>query len=326
MIVNILGAGSWGLALSHLLSKNNCNVKVWLRNNDKTIELNSSRTHPKLPKYKINPKIIFTSNLYDLDFKNLTIIALPSNAVYENLKDINNLNCDLLVCTKGFDPNSNKLLSNLLVDNLNVSINKIAILSGPNHAEEIVQNKPAATVIASKNNKLVSSLQLLLSSESFRVYKTNDLDGVQVGGAIKNIISIASGICSSLRLGDNIIAALITRGLHEMLSLKKIYNLDTSTLYGLSGLGDLMATAYSKHSRNRKFGELIGSGYTVSEAMKVVDATVEGLFACKIIKDISTDEDLDLPICTEIYNILYNFSDPRQSIDNLMLRKLKDEK
>ena len=326
MIVNILGAGSWALALSHLLSKNNCNVKVWLRNNDKTIELNSSRTHPKLPEYKINPKIIFTSNLYDLDFKNLTIIALPSNAVYENLKDINNLDCDLLVCTKGFDPDSNKLLSNLLVDNLNVNINKIAILSGPNHAEEIVQNKPAATVIASKNNKLVSSLQLLLSSESFRVYNTNDLAGVQVGGAIKNIISIASGICSSLKLGDNIIAALITRGLHEMLSLKKIYNLDTSTLYGLSGLGDLMATAYSKHSRNRKFGELIGSGYTISEALKEVDATVEGLFACKIIKDISTHEGLDLPICTEIYNILYNFSDPRQSIDNLMLRKLKNEK
>ena len=326
MIVNILGAGSWGLALSHLLARNGYKVIVWLRNDDKALKLNLSRIHPKLPNYKINPKIVFTSNLYDLDFENLTIIALPSNAVYENLKDINNLNCDLLVCTKGFDPNSKKLLSNLLVDNLNVSIDKIAVLSGPNHAEEIVQNKPAATVIASKNNKLVSSLQLLLSSESFRVYKTNDLDGVQVGGAIKNIISIASGLCSSLKLGDNIIAALITRGLYEMLSLGKIYNLDISTLYGLSGLGDLMATAYSKHSRNRKFGEFIGSGYTISEALKEVDATVEGLFACKIIKDISTREGLDLPICTEIYNILYNFSDPRQSIDNLMLRKLKNEK
>ena len=326
MIVNILGAGSWSLALSHLLSKNNCNVKVWLRNNDKTIDLNSSRSHPKLPKYKINPRVSFTSNIYDLNFNNLTIIALPSNAVYENLKKIYNLNCDLLVCTKGFDPNSKKLLSNLLVDDLNVCINKVAILSGPNHAEEIVQNKPAATVIASQNNELVSSLQVLLSSESFRVYKTNDLAGVQVGGAIKNIISIASGICSSLKLGDNIIAALITRGLHEMLSLKKIYNLDNSTLYGLSGLGDLMATAYSKHSRNRKFGELIGSGFSISESLKKIDATVEGLFACKIIKDISTPYGLDLPICTEIYNILYNNSDPEKSINNLMLRKLKNEK
>ena len=149
---------------------------------------------------------------------------------------------------------------------------------------------------------------------------------MQVGGAIKNIISIASGICSSLNLGDNIVAALITRGLHEMLTLRKIYTLDTETLYGLSGIGDLMATAYSKHSRNRKFGELIGSGFTVSEALKDIDATVEGFLACKIIKDISMHKDLDLPICNEIYNILYNLSDPRESINNLMLRKLKNEK
>jgi glycerol-3-phosphate dehydrogenase (NAD(P)+) len=199
-------------------------------------------------------------------------------------------------------------------------------MSGPNHAEEIVQNKPSATVIASKNDKLVSSLQLLFSSEIFRVYKTSDLIGVQVGGAIKNIISIASGICSSLNLGDNIIAALITRGLHEMITLNKIYNLDNDTLYGLSGIGDLMATAYSQHSRNRRFGELIGTGISVNDALESIDATVEGLLACKIINKLKISNGLNLPICTEVYNILYNHSDPKKSISNLMLRKLKNEK
>ena len=326
MTINILGAGSWGLALAHLLTRNNYKVNIWSRNRNKIIKFTSTRTYSKLPKYIINSKVIFTSNLSDLNFKNLTIIALPSHGVYETLKSINLLYCNLLICTKGFDPESRKLLSDLLVDNLNISINKIAVMSGPNHAEEIVQNKPSATVIASNNDKLVSSLQLLFSSEIFRVYKTNDLIGVQVGGAIKNIISIASGLCSSLNLGDNIIAALITRGLHEMLSLQKIYTLDNDTLYGLSGIGDLMATAYSQHSRNRKFGELIGSGITVIDAVKNIDATVEGLLACKIVNELMICNGLNLPICTEVYNILYNNSDPKKSISNLMLRKLKNEK
>jgi glycerol-3-phosphate dehydrogenase (NAD(P)+) len=326
MTINILGAGSWGLALSHLLTKNNYKVKIWSRNKNKIVKFTSTRSYSKLPKYIINPNVTFTSNLSKLNFNNITIIAIPSNGVYETLKSINSLYCNLLICTKGFDPESSKLLSDLLVENLNISINKIAVMSGPNHAEEIVQNKPSATVIASKNDKLVSSLQLLFSSEIFRVYKTSDLIGVQVGGAIKNIISIASGICSSLNLGDNIIAALITRGLHEMITLNKIYNLDNDTLYGLSGIGDLMATAYSQHSRNRRFGELIGTGISVNDALESIDATVEGLLACKIINKLKISNGLNLPICTEVYNILYNHSDPKKSISNLMLRKLKNEK
>ncbi len=326
MTINILGAGSWGLALSHLLTKNNYKVKIWSRNKNKIVKFTSTRSYSKLPKYIINPNVTFTSNLSKLNFNNITIIAIPSNGVYETLKSINSLYCNLLICTKGFDPESSKLLSDLLVENLNISINKIAVMSGPNHAEEIVQNKPSATVSASKNDKLVSSLQLLFSSEIFRVYKTSDLIGVQVGGAIKNIISIASGICSSLNLGDNIIAALITRGLHEMITLNKIYNLDNDTLYGLSGIGDLMATAYSQHSRNRRFGELIGTGISVNDALESIDATVEGLLACKIINKLKISNGLNLPICTEVHNILYNHSDPKKSISNLMLRKLKNEK
>jgi glycerol-3-phosphate dehydrogenase (NAD(P)+) len=326
MTINILGAGSWGLALAHLLSKKKLVVKIWLRSEKKSLELSRERVFSKLPGFQINTNIIFTSNLSDLDFQNLTIIALPSNVVYRTLKKINNFNCDVLICSKGFDPDSTLLLSDSIHESFGINSNKLAVLSGPNHAEEITQNKPSATVIASSNIKLVKSLQLLFYSKDFRVYITNDLIGVQLGGAIKNIISIASGICFSLNMGDNIVAALITRGLNEMLSLEKKYDIDKNTLYGLSGIGDLMATCYSRHSRNRKFGELIGSGANVDSALDEINATVEGLIACKIVNDISLSEGINLPICREVYNILYNFSDPKESINNLMLRKLKDEK
>ena len=203
----------------------------------------------------------------------------------------------------------------------------IAVISGPNHAEEIITGMASATVIASTNIPYAKELQSLFSSNKFRVYVSEDVVGVQIGAAVKNIIAIASGLCVGLKLGDNTLAALVSRGMNEMLHLKSIYNFDMKTLYGLSGLGDLIATCYSPHSRNRKLGILIAEGYTLQDANMKIGMVSEGINACRIVCDIldSHRRKIDLPICNEVYKILFENAEPSNCLNNLMTRNLKDE-
>ena len=165
----------------------------------------------------------------------------------------------------------------------------------------------------------------MFSSKTFRIYTSNDIYGVQIGGSIKNVIAIASGICVGLELGDNTQAALVSRGMNEIFQLKKKYNINKETLYGLSGLGDLIATCYSKYSRNRTLGILIGKGYTLKDAVDKVGMICEGVNTVKILHTIIKKEKLRMPICKEVYKILYNSYDPKNSLKSLMTRSLKDE-
>ena len=176
----------------------------------------------------------------------------------------------------------------------------IAVISGPNHAEEIITGMASATVIASTNIAYAKDLQSLFSSDTFRVYTSQDVVGVQIGAAVKNIIAIASGLCVGLKLGDNTQAALVSRGMNEILNLKSTYNFDMKTVYGLSGLGDLIATCYSPHSRNRKLGILIAEGYTLQDANIKIGMVSEGVNACRILSHMS----VDTPICDEVYRTL----------------------
>ena len=322
MKINVIGGGTWGTTLACLLSKTS-KVQVWQRNKNSQISL--TRKHPNLKDCIIPNNISFTSDLDDIDFNNLTILAIPSHAIGDFL-----LKCDLkngkyLIASKGFDFNSSTLISELMESSFNINPNNIAVLSGPNHAEEVISEMASATVIASTNKAYAKELQSLFSSDRFRVYTSYDIIGVQIGGAVKNIIAIASGLCVGLKLGDNTQAALVSRGMNEILSLSTIYDLNHKTLYGLSGLGDLIATCYSPHSRNRQLGILIAKGYLLEDAKEEIGMVSEGVNACKILKDISDKHNLEMPICTQVYNILFEKSDPRDSLNKLMTRNLKDE-
>jgi len=217
------------------------------------------------------------------------------------------------------------LPTELLNQKFNIDMNNIAVLSGPNHAEEIIDDKSAATVISSTNEHYAKELQTLFASKTFRVYTSNDILGVQIGGSIKNVIAIASGICTGLNLGDNAQAALVSRGLNEMIEISKVYDFNNTTLFGLSGIGDLVGTCYSKHSRNRQLGVLIGQGKNLNEAINMIGMVSEGVNTTKILNTTIKDNNLEMPICMEIYNILFNNSDPKESIHNLMTRKLTKE-
>jgi glycerol-3-phosphate dehydrogenase (NAD(P)+) len=326
MNFNIIGAGTWGITFANLLSFNGYNVKVLHRNSLKTLNLIKYNEHPDLSGYKISKRIQYTDNFQDLNSNTTTILAIPSDSISQFVSTNNLSDFKIVLLTKGFDCKSGMLISELLINNYNYNINNIAILSGPNHAEEIIKKNPTASIIASTSRLLRDDLQNNFSNNFFRLYTTDDIIGVQLGGAIKNVIAIASGICKGLNLGDNAQAALVTRGLHEIMQLSNLYDFKSSTIYGLSGLGDLVCTCYSPYSRNRRLGELLSKGISLEESKKSIGMISEGINTSRILNTITEDNDLHMPICKEVYNIIFKKSNPRISILSLMNRPLKDEK
>tara|TARA_Y100000590_G_C15712545_1_gene1010786 strand:+ start:1753 stop:2730 length:978 start_codon:yes stop_codon:yes gene_type:complete len=325
MTINIIGSGTWAIALSSLLLSKFHKIILFHRNSKSSQELIENLNHPFLTNYKISEKILFTENFNDLDINGYTIIATPSTSIYEIFSKYNFKNHKLIIATKGFDSYKEALISDLLIDLFKLNNNKLAFLSGPNHAEEIVMKKPSTTVVASVDINYAKDIQEIFSSNYFRVYTSTDTIGIQIGGSIKNVIAIAAGISKGLNLGDNIQAAIVTRGLYEIMQLKKVYKFKDKTIYGLSGLGDLLATCYSEHSRNRKFGILLASNYSVSNSINSINMAVEGLHASKIIHKLITRYDLDMPICRQVYDIVYKSKNPSKSLDFLMKRSLKAE-
>lgn len=327
MKINIIGSGTWGTALGCLVeSKNPKNeILVWQRNPSKSNEISKERVHPNLKNYKISENISFTSDLNALNNDALTIIAIPSSSISDVFSKLPINNSNYIIASKGFDIESGLLTADLLNTNYNIKNDKIAVLSGPNHAEEVVMGKASAAVVASVNSNYSEDLQALFSSDKFRVYTSSDVVGVQIGAAVKNVIAIASGLCVGLELGDNAQAALVSRGMNEIMTLNRIYKMKTQTLYGLSGLGDLIATCYSEHSRNRQLGILIAKGYSLDESKNKIGMISEGINTCKILYKILNDHNLEMPICLEVYKILFNNDDPRKSLHRLMTRSLKVE-
>ncbi len=326
MNFNIIGAGTWGITFANLLKLNGHNVKVLHRNSLKTLSLIRNNIHPDLPKSVISNNIQYTNNFLDLEPNDITLLAIPSNSISEFLT-VNDLsNFKIVVLSKGFDTKSELLISELLIKKFNYKEGNIAILSGPNHAEEIIKKNPTTSIIASVNKELREDLRNYFSNNFFRLYTSSDVVGVQIGGAVKNVIAIASGICNGLNLGDNAQASLITRGLYEIIQLSKIYNFKNNTIYGLSGLGDLACTCYSSFSRNRRFGELLSKGNNVKESKESIGMVSEGINTSRVLYNIIKSNNLYMPICIEVYNIIYNNSTPKDSMLSLMNRALKDEK
>jgi len=231
----------------------------------------------------------------------------------------------ILILSKGIEKKTLMFPDQILRDIFKSANLKTAILSGPSHAEEVVKKNPTSVVISSKCEKLEKKLQSLFSDEFFRVYRNNDIVGVQLGGAVKNVVSIAAGIVHGLGYGDNTVSALLTRGIHEIKVLGSKLGAKKETLNGLAGLGDLMATSFSIHSRNRRVGERIGRGDKLEEVLLDLNMSAEGVGTSKSLYFLSRNLKISLPICDKVYEILFLERDSRSSIQELMLRNLRSE-
>ena len=320
--ISIIGAGTWGVAIaSHLSYK--VDVELFHYNHEKLKKIEKSKIHPNIPGFKIPDTVSFsyTDNL----ISDLCIIAVPVQSILSVLSKIKiRKKTPILILSKGIENKTLKLPLDLILES-GVDVEDIAILSGPSHAEQVVLKNPTSVVVASKNINLSRSLQSLFSNKYFRVYINPDVIGVQIGGAVKNIISIASGIIEGLGYKENTTSALLTRGLHEIKKLGVKLNAKEETFNGLAGLGDLMATSFSEHSRNRMVGINLSKGISAEKTLLDIGMKAEGVYSAKSVFKLAENFNIDMPICRSVYDIINNNKDPKKTIDELMTRELKSE-
>lgn len=316
--VAVLGAGGWGTALASMLHQHARNVTLWARRPEFTRELLEKRENVDyLPGVHLPEDLDITSDLQvALQHASLALVVVPSVGVEELLRQIPT-STPIVLCAKGLGAGGERL--SLLARAL--GFQTVAVLSGPNHAEEIGRGLPAATVVASENEDFALLAQNILLTPTFRVYTSDDLVGVELGGVLKNVIAVATGIGDGLQLGDNARSALMTRALREMQRYLLAQGAEEDTVYGLSGLGDLIATCTSQHSRNRAAGEKIGLGQNPSQGGKVI----EGIRSIYLLHEWAKSHDADLPIVEVVYQILENQITLREGIGVLMGRKAKAE-
>lgn len=299
-------------------------VLIWSPFQEEISALKETRTNEKLLKGVFLPETIeLTTDIQRVSGSDITVIATPSFAVRETAKKLNNIDTGIItIVAKGFEKESLLRLSEVVKQELPTSI--VSVLSGPSHAEEVAKKIPTMLTAVSENRAAVLAVQSAFSNEYLRVYTASDIIGVELGGALKNIIAVAAGVCDGMGLGDNSKAALITRGLKEMTRLGVKMGAKEATFSGLTGMGDLIVTCTSEHSRNRRFGHLLGSGVSVLEALRTV-GTVEGYYATLMAKKLSEQYGASMPICELCYQMLYENFSVEDSVKSLMARPFKDE-
>lgn len=322
--ITVLGSGGWGIALAINAFNQGFEVKLWSPFENEVAGLNATRESEKLLKgVKIPEEIEITTDLNVVEGSYITIIATPSFAVRETAARLKTYDCGIVVnVAKGFEKGTQKLLSDVISEELPEK--PIVILSGPSHAEEVARGVATTVVAASENIAAAKAVQEALIGSNFRIYTNNDIIGVEVGGALKNVIAVCAGIANGLGVGDNTRAALITRGLAEIARLGTAMGAERSTFMGLSGLGDLIVTCMSQHSRNNRFGNLVGGGMSIKEALETV-GTVEGYYAVEIAVTLAERYMVDMPMTAQCYNILYKDAPVSDAIMNLMNRPGRPE-
>lgn len=328
MKIGILGAGSWGIALAMLLNKNKHDVKMWSIIEEEVDMLNRHREHVKhLPGIKIDENIEITTNVEKVvESADIVLFAVPSKFVRstaEVVKEFCNKEQILLNVGKGLESGTLLTLEQVLVDVF--PENPVAVLSGPSHAEEVAKNMPTSVVVASKDEVVIKKVQEVFMNPTFRVYGSSDIIGVEIGGALKNVIALAAGISDGLGFGDNSKAALMTRGMAEISRLGIAMGATVASFNGLSGIGDLIVTCTSRHSRNRRAGILIGQGMSLEEAQKEVEMVVEGVYAAKSALALAKKYKVEMPIVEQVNKVLFNNKDLRETVDELMARTKKFE-
>ncbi len=329
MKITLLGGGSWGTALAKLLSENEHEVTVWLRDEEQCKILRTERVNKKyLPNVKIPDNIVFTSNINEaVKDAEILLIVTPTQMIRSILKQINNeykTNKIIINASKGIEKGTMSLVSDIESEE---TINCVfAALSGPSHAEEVGLSMPTAITIACDNKEVAEIIQDAFMSTYFRVYTNDDVIGAEIGGALKNIIALGAGISDGVGYGDNAKAALMNRGIVEIARLGIAMGADVHTFYGLSGIGDLIVTCTSKHSRNWNAGYLIGQGLTKDEAIKKIGMVVEGIPTTYAAYELSKKLKVDMPIVNAMYDVLENNADVKETVNKLMLRDKKEEK
>ena len=324
--IAIIGSGSWGVALATYLANVGNQVKIWSFSEEERDLINNEKKCKFLPDLII-PDNIYCSTSYEEVIKDTEFIlhVTPSKFTRSTFKQYKQYVGEkpVIICSKGFEKETLKTLDEVIEEELpNV---KVGVLSGPSNAEEVSIGVPTALVIASKYNEVLDMLQETFMSEKMRIYTSNDVKGVELGGALKNIIAFCAGVAAGIGLGDNSFAALITRGLKEISRLGIKLGGELETFYGLSGLGDLIVTCLSEHSRNRKAGKLIGQGKTLEETKKEVGMVIESIDNIDVAYQLGKINNIEMPIVNAVYEVLYNKLDPQEAVKNLMTRNKKME-
>lgn len=326
--ISVIGDGGWGTTLAILLSKKGYPVTLWGAFPDYAATVNKKRINSKfLPGIKIPHEVVITSSLDEaLDNKEIIVLAIPSQYMRSVLTRLtaNKLSDKIFVSvTKGIENKSLKRMSEVIGELLGRV--RLSVLSGPTIAHEVALGVPTTIVISSNDPAMAKDMQSVFMTDRFRVYTNNDITGVELGGSLKNTIAIAAGISDALGFGTNAKAALLTRGLVEMARLGVAMGAKKETFYGLSGLGDLTTTCISPYSRNRRFGEEIGKGKTLKEALKETEMVVEGVATTESAYELAKKFKVDMPITTQIYKVLYDKKNPKIAVHDLMTRSPKEE-
>lgn len=324
--IAVIGSGSWGVALSIHLASMGHQVKIWSFAEEEANLINNDRKCMFLPEVTLPENITCYTNFEEtLKDTNFIIHVTPSKFVRNIIKQYKTLveNQPIIMCAKGFERETLNSLDQIIEEEL--PNHPYAVLSGPSHAEEVSRQIPTAMVVASKDESLQEDVRSIFMNEKMRIYTSYDIKGVELGGALKNIIAFCAGIAVELGLGDNSFAALITRGLTEISRLGVKMGGKQETFYGLTGLGDLIVTCLSEHSRNRKAGKLIGAGKTIEETRQIVGMTIESIDNIEVAYELSKIYDVDMPIVHAVYDVLYNGLNPKEAVTMLMTRDKKSE-
>lgn len=325
-----LGMGIWGFCLASLLANKGYSVTGWARNPDLVSRLRSGHPHPLAPDTPIHPNLSFTSDLREaIEGASMIVEGVSSagiRSIAEQLKAITDLRVPFVITSKGIEQNTGLLLSEIILEVFGDSARSyLGYLSGPSIATEVLRNCPCSVVISAYDSDTLKKIHTAFLTPKFRVYPNSDLKGVALGGALKNIIAIACGISDGFQFGDNAKSGLVTRGLHEIRKLTTIMDCRPDTLYGLAGLGDLCTTCFSTLSRNIKFGKLIAQGLTLEQAKAQIGMVVEGAYTALSAYQIAQHHNIDMPITTGVYRVLYENLDIKEAIARLLQRSTKEE-
>ena len=324
MTIGILGGGVWGSALARILSQHK--VIIYARDENIVKSINEHKINPKLKYSSFNENVSATSSLSDFTDVTFLFIALPAQKIREVFQELKiNKIKNIILCSKGIEISSSKFLTEVINELTNYKT--ISVLSGPSFSSEVSQNLPTAVTLATEKKKDFDKISELITSKNFRMYYSSDLIGTQIGGALKNIYAIASGIAEGLNLGENAKSALISRSFVEMTRFAEKFKANKNTLFGLSGLGDLILTCGSHSSRNTQFGIKIASSKyeNFSDLIQSQEVT-EGYYTVEAVYNISKKNNIEMPIMESVYNILYNKYDLKEELIKLLNRPLKDEK
>ncbi|MBQ9885303.1 MAG: NAD(P)H-dependent glycerol-3-phosphate dehydrogenase [Lachnospiraceae bacterium] len=320
--ISVIGSGTWGMALSILLNSNNHEVVVWSALPEEVEMLKTKREHNNLPGVKIPENIEITGDLeYAVKSGELLVLSVPSVYTRQTARKMREYVADgqiIVNVAKGIEEDTLMTLTEQIEEEIPQA--DVAVLSGPSHAEEVSRGIPTTCVTGAKTKKTAEYIQNIFMRDNFRVYTSPDVLGIELGGSLKNVIALAAGVADGLGYGDNTKAALITRGLAEIVRLALKMGANAETLYGLSGMGDLIVTCASMHSRNRRAGILIGQGKSMQEAMDEVHMVVEGVYSAKAALALSRKYDVNMPIVDAINKVLFENKSASEAVNHLMTR------